>query len=198
MNRRTSGIIYILTHHTTVGIIVGLALLYILSSGTAQGDWLKVEKNGVTVGLLCNDILEKDIEIPEADRYVINSQGGLFHVAHQIAEKLAAQDKPVFFNQAYSAAAYIVCKTDAKPIGPNPTLGFHWARVLEGEKENKAITEMINTVMLQAMLDVVPVITASKIIGQMHTIYHKDQNTSMVLFNVESGKIITITEGKTQ
>ena len=31
MNKRTSGFIYILTHHTTVGIIVGLVLLYALS-----------------------------------------------------------------------------------------------------------------------------------------------------------------------
>ncbi len=31
MNRRTSTIITIITHETTVGIITGLALLYILS-----------------------------------------------------------------------------------------------------------------------------------------------------------------------
>ncbi len=33
MNRKTSNFIYVLTHHTTVGIIAGLALLYILSLG---------------------------------------------------------------------------------------------------------------------------------------------------------------------
>ena len=31
MNKRTSGLVYILTHHTTVGIIVGLALIIALS-----------------------------------------------------------------------------------------------------------------------------------------------------------------------
>lgn len=33
MNRRTSGIVYILTHHTTVGILAGLALLFVLTLG---------------------------------------------------------------------------------------------------------------------------------------------------------------------
>lgn len=33
MNNRTSTIISILTHHTTVGIIVGLALILVLSLG---------------------------------------------------------------------------------------------------------------------------------------------------------------------
>ena len=33
MNRRTSNFIYILTHHTTVGILAGLALLFALSLG---------------------------------------------------------------------------------------------------------------------------------------------------------------------
>lgn len=33
VNERTQGIIYILTHHTTVGIIAGLALLFVLSLG---------------------------------------------------------------------------------------------------------------------------------------------------------------------
>jgi hypothetical protein len=197
MNRRTSSIVYVLTHHTTVGIIVGLVLLFVLSN-QAQGDWLTMEKNGVTVAILHNEIVEADLEIPEVDRYVINSQGGLFHVAHQIAESIKGQDKPIFFNTAYSAAAYIVCKTGGKPIGDNATLGFHWARTLPGEIENKEFTEYINTIMLQAMLDIVPVVTASKIIGQMHTIYHKDQTNSMILFNVETNKITTITEGKTQ
>ncbi len=31
MNKRTSGLVYILTHHTTVGIIVGLALIIALN-----------------------------------------------------------------------------------------------------------------------------------------------------------------------
>lgn len=33
MNRRTNNIIYVLTHSTTVGIIAGLALLFVLSLG---------------------------------------------------------------------------------------------------------------------------------------------------------------------
>ncbi len=33
MNKRTSTAVYILTHHTTVGIIVGLALIFVLSLG---------------------------------------------------------------------------------------------------------------------------------------------------------------------
>ncbi len=33
MNRKTSGLIYVLTHHTTVGIIAGLALIFVLSLG---------------------------------------------------------------------------------------------------------------------------------------------------------------------
>ncbi len=33
MNNRTSTIVYLLTHHTTVGIIVGLALIFVLSLG---------------------------------------------------------------------------------------------------------------------------------------------------------------------
>ncbi len=31
MNKRTSTFIYILTHHTTVGILTGLALLWVLT-----------------------------------------------------------------------------------------------------------------------------------------------------------------------
>ena len=33
VSERTQGFIYILTHHTTVGIIAGLALLFVLSLG---------------------------------------------------------------------------------------------------------------------------------------------------------------------
>lgn len=33
MNKRTNTIVYILTHHTTVGIIAGLALIFVLSLG---------------------------------------------------------------------------------------------------------------------------------------------------------------------
>ena len=33
MNNRTSTIVYLLTHHVTVGIIVGLALLFVISLG---------------------------------------------------------------------------------------------------------------------------------------------------------------------
>jgi predicted small secreted protein len=33
MNNRTSTIVYLLTHHVTVGIIVGLALIFVLSLG---------------------------------------------------------------------------------------------------------------------------------------------------------------------
>ena len=33
MNKRTSTAVYLLTHHVTVGIIVGLALLFVLSLG---------------------------------------------------------------------------------------------------------------------------------------------------------------------
>ncbi len=33
MNKRTYTAVYILTHHTTVGIIVGLALIFVLSLG---------------------------------------------------------------------------------------------------------------------------------------------------------------------
>ncbi len=33
MNRKTSGIVYVLTHSTTVGIIAGLALIFALSLG---------------------------------------------------------------------------------------------------------------------------------------------------------------------
>jgi predicted small secreted protein len=33
MNRRTSNLVYVLTHSTTVGIIAGLALLFVLSLG---------------------------------------------------------------------------------------------------------------------------------------------------------------------
>ena len=33
MNRKTNNIIVVLTHHTTVGIIAGLALLFVLSLG---------------------------------------------------------------------------------------------------------------------------------------------------------------------
>ena len=33
MNRKTSNVIFVLTHHTTVGIIAGLALIFILSLG---------------------------------------------------------------------------------------------------------------------------------------------------------------------
>ena len=38
MNNRTSTIVYVLTHHTTVGIIVGLALIFALSGcNTVKG-----------------------------------------------------------------------------------------------------------------------------------------------------------------
>jgi len=38
MNKRTSTIVYVLTHHTTVGIIVGLALIFALSGcNTVKG-----------------------------------------------------------------------------------------------------------------------------------------------------------------
>ena len=38
MNKRTSSIVYVLTHHTTVGIIVGLALIFALSGcNTVKG-----------------------------------------------------------------------------------------------------------------------------------------------------------------
>lgn len=33
MNKRTSSIVAFFTHHTTVGIIVGLALIFVLSLG---------------------------------------------------------------------------------------------------------------------------------------------------------------------
>lgn len=33
MNRKTSNLVYVLTHHTTVGIIAGLALIFVLSLG---------------------------------------------------------------------------------------------------------------------------------------------------------------------
>ena len=33
MNKRTSSIVYVITHHTTVGILVGLALIFALSLG---------------------------------------------------------------------------------------------------------------------------------------------------------------------
>lgn len=33
MNKRTSNFIYLITHHTTVGIVVGLALLFVLLTG---------------------------------------------------------------------------------------------------------------------------------------------------------------------
>lgn len=33
MNRRTNNLVYVLTHSTTVGIIAGLALLFVLSLG---------------------------------------------------------------------------------------------------------------------------------------------------------------------
>lgn len=197
MNRKASNIVYILTHHTTVGIIVGLALLFVLSS-TAQGDWLTMTKDDTTIGVLQGEIDREDETIPEADRYVISSPGGLFIAGYNIADKLNTIGKPVFFNQAYSAAAYIVCRTNAKPLGKNATLGFHWAQVLEPEQDNPEVTEMINTIMLQAMLDIVPVKVASKIIGQMHLIYDKDQINSMILFNVNTGKITTIIEGNKQ
>ena len=33
MNRKTSNLVYVLTHPTTVGIIAGLALIFVLSLG---------------------------------------------------------------------------------------------------------------------------------------------------------------------
>jgi predicted small secreted protein len=33
MNRKTSNLVYVLTHHVTVGIIAGLTLLFVLSLG---------------------------------------------------------------------------------------------------------------------------------------------------------------------
>ena len=181
------------TLDTFIGAVVLLTL--IIFASYAQADWSLHElKDGTIAAQLHGVIQEGDEEVPEADRYYINSGGGYVYTGYAISERLQEIDKPVYFITAGSIAALIAMETNAKPVSKKSQLGFHWAYSDENIEDQDDISEAVNTRTMIAMANFIPMRYYTKIVGEMDKLWGKDQSTSIVYWNAVDGNIVTIIE----
>ena len=157
-----------------------LVLIAIMSlvSGKANGEWITFTEPDLTKVAVLLDIEAGDENVPEADRYIVASPGGIFVVASQIAEKL--KGKTVVYDLALSGGAFIANATNAKPMRPDSVKGYHWCRyegpeLIEDEADKQqAIMALIDQQMLLNITNFYTPKYAVKIMGMLDKIENSD------------------------
>lgn len=185
----------VLFSDATLGAVALIAI--VVFAATAQADWLiqETEDNG-TVATLTGVVKPGDEDVPNADTYILNSDGGYVWVGFKISSTLQKSGKPVYFGSASSIAALIALETKAQPISKEARLGFHWTYSDDGTNNESHVTEAIDTRTGKAMLDRILCKHVARIMGEMAKIHGKDQSKSIVYFYPKTSKIVTIINGK--